>query len=59
MPKKAFEPTFDDESPEWTEADIARAAKFPNSVHLEDLKPKDLNRIVGKPKPPTTKKADW
>ena len=48
MSRKLKEPIFDDDNPEWTKADFARATKFPAGVRLKDLKPAELARIVGK-----------
>jgi uncharacterized protein (DUF4415 family) len=50
MPRKAKQPpvVFDDDNPEWTEEDFARATKWPTGVRLKDLKPGELARIVGK-----------
>ena len=42
MPRKAKEPVFDDDNPEWTEADFAKATKFPSGIKLKDLKPGEL-----------------
>ena len=47
MPRKAKPPVFDDDNPEWTKADFAKAAKFPAGMRLKDLKPRELDRIVG------------
>jgi uncharacterized protein (DUF4415 family) len=46
MPRKAKEPVFDDDNPEWTEADFARATKFPSGIKLKDLKPGELARLL-------------
>jgi uncharacterized protein (DUF4415 family) len=48
MPRKLKEPVFDDDNPEWTKADFAKAAKFPEGVRLKDLKPGELARILPK-----------
>jgi uncharacterized protein (DUF4415 family) len=50
MPRKAKQPpvVLDDDNPEWTKADFARAAKWPAGVRLKDLKPGELARIVPK-----------
>jgi uncharacterized protein (DUF4415 family) len=56
MPGKAKEPIFDDDNPEWTKADFAKATKFPEGVRLKDLKPSELARILptrGPQKAPT------
>ena len=48
MSRKQKEPVFDDDNPEWTKADFARAVKFPAGVRLKDLKPSELARILPK-----------
>jgi len=48
MPRKLKEPVFDDDNPEWTKADFARAMKFPQGLRLRDLKPGELERILPK-----------
>jgi uncharacterized protein (DUF4415 family) len=48
MSRKLKEPVFDDDNPEWTEADFARAAKWPAGVRLQDVTPAELARIVKK-----------
>jgi len=48
MPRKAKQPVFDDDNPEWTKADFAKATKFPEGVRLKDLKPNELARILPK-----------
>jgi uncharacterized protein (DUF4415 family) len=54
MPRKLKEPVFDDDNPEWTKADFARAKKFPAGVRLKDLKPSELARILPKRGPQKT-----
>jgi uncharacterized protein (DUF4415 family) len=54
MPRKLKEPVFDDDNPEWTKADFARATKFPKGVRLGDLKPGELARILPKRGPQKT-----
>jgi uncharacterized protein (DUF4415 family) len=54
MPRKLKEPVFDDDYPEWTKADFARATKFPEGVRLKDLKPSELARILPKRGPQKT-----
>jgi uncharacterized protein (DUF4415 family) len=54
MPRKLKEPVFDDDNPEWTKADFARATKFPEGVRLKDLKPGELARILPKRGPQKT-----
>jgi uncharacterized protein (DUF4415 family) len=48
MPRKIKEIVFDDDNPEWTKADFAKAVKFPEGVRLGDLKPGELARILSK-----------
>jgi uncharacterized protein (DUF4415 family) len=48
MTRKAKEPIFDDDNPEWTKADFSAATKFPGGVRLKDLKPGELARILPK-----------
>jgi uncharacterized protein (DUF4415 family) len=48
MSRKAKEPVFDDDNPEWTKADFAKATKFPAGVRLKDLKPDELEQILKK-----------
>jgi uncharacterized protein (DUF4415 family) len=56
MSRKLKAPIFDDDNPEWTEEDFAKATKFPAGVRLGDLKPGELARILptrGPQKAPT------
>jgi uncharacterized protein (DUF4415 family) len=48
MSRKLKEPVFDDDNPEWTKADFARATHFPRGLKLKDPKPSELERLVGK-----------
>src|ERR1700753_3372562 len=48
MSRKLKEPVFDDDNPEWTKADFARATKFPHGLKLKDLKPGELERLLRK-----------
>jgi uncharacterized protein (DUF4415 family) len=48
MPRKAKDTVFDDDNPEWTKADFAKAAKFAKGVRLKDLKPSELARALAK-----------
>jgi uncharacterized protein (DUF4415 family) len=48
MPRKPKPPVFDDDNPEWTKADFAKATKFPRGVRLKDLKPGELERILAR-----------
>jgi uncharacterized protein (DUF4415 family) len=45
MPRKAKEPVFDDENPEWTKADFARATRFKGGVKMTDITPEMLAQI--------------
>jgi uncharacterized protein (DUF4415 family) len=54
MSRKLKEPVFDEDNPEWTKADFARATKFPAGVRLGDLKPGELARILPKRGPQKT-----
>jgi uncharacterized protein (DUF4415 family) len=54
MPRKTKDPVFDDDNPEWTKADFAKAAKFAKGVRLKDLKPSELARVVAKRGPQKT-----
>jgi uncharacterized protein (DUF4415 family) len=44
MPRKAKEPVFDDDNPEWTKADFANATRF-DGVKMSDLTPEMLARV--------------
>jgi hypothetical protein len=59
MPRKAKKPVFDDDNPEWTKADFAKATRFEPSVKMTDLTPQMLARIKNArgPKKPRTKIA--
>jgi uncharacterized protein (DUF4415 family) len=48
MSRKLKAPVFDDDNPEWTKEDFARAENFPRGLKLKDLKPGELQRLVGK-----------
>jgi uncharacterized protein (DUF4415 family) len=48
MSRKLKEPVFDDDNPEWTKADFAKATKWPAGVRLQDVTPSQLAQIVGK-----------
>jgi uncharacterized protein (DUF4415 family) len=54
MPRKAKQPIFDDDNPEWTKADFERATKFPAGLRLKDMKPGELDRILRKRGPQKT-----
>ena len=45
MPRKAKEPVFDDDNPEWTKADFAKATRFEGGVKMRDLTPEMLARV--------------
>ena len=47
MSRKLKEPIFDDDNPEWTKEDFAKATTFPAGVRLKDLKPSALARVQG------------
>jgi uncharacterized protein (DUF4415 family) len=44
MPRKTKEPVFDDDNPEWTKADFAKAARF-DGVKMKDLTREMLARV--------------
>jgi uncharacterized protein (DUF4415 family) len=48
MSRKLKEPVFDDDNPEWTKADFAKATKWPSGIRLKDLTPSALAQIVRK-----------
>jgi uncharacterized protein (DUF4415 family) len=48
MSWKAKEPVFDDDNPEWTKADFAKATKFSAGIKLKDLQPGQLERLPKK-----------
>jgi uncharacterized protein (DUF4415 family) len=48
MSRKFKEPVFDDDNPEWTKADFAKATRSPAGVRLKDLKPGKLEQILRK-----------
>jgi uncharacterized protein (DUF4415 family) len=56
MPRKKNEPVFDDDNPEWTEADFARATKYPGGISLTDLAA-EIMRTRGRPKLERPKEA--
>ncbi len=55
MPRKVKEPVFDDDNPEWTKEDFARATKFDPPIKVTDLAPGILAHIArrGPQKAPT------
>ena len=48
MSRRAKEPVFDDDNPEWTKADFAKATKFSAGIKLKDLQPGQLERLPKK-----------
>lgn len=56
MPRKKNEPIFDDDNPEWTEADFTRAKKYPAGTTLADIVD-DIVRSRGRPKLEAPKEA--
>lgn len=55
MPRKLKEPVFDDDNPEWTEEDFARATHFPGGIKIGDLTPEILEQIRRGPQKAPTK----
>lgn len=55
MSGKKKEPVFDDDNPEWTEADFARAVKFPKGATLEEATA--VIRRRGRPRSDNPKEA--
>ena len=55
MPRKLKEPVFDDDNPEWTEQDFAKATRFDPPIKATDLTPEILATIArrGPQKAPT------
>ena len=55
MPRKAKEPVFDDDNPEWTEEDFAIATSFEPGIKASDLTPEILANVArrGPQKAPT------
>jgi hypothetical protein len=45
MSRKAKEPMFDDDNPEWTEEDFARATRFEGGIKATDLTPEILEQV--------------
>jgi uncharacterized protein (DUF4415 family) len=48
MSRKLKEPEIDDDNPEWTGADFAKAAKWPAGLRLQDVTPEQLAQILKK-----------
>ena len=57
MPRKLKEPVFDEDNPEWTEEDFARATYFDLPIKVKDLTPEILARIRRGPQKAPTKVA--
>ena len=55
MSRKQQEPIIDDDNPEWTKEDFARAVRFPKGVKLKDIPVETLLRLTrrGPQKAPT------
>lgn len=55
MSRKAKEPVFDDDNPEWTEEDFALATRFAPGIKATDLTPEILAKVArrGPQKAPT------
>jgi hypothetical protein len=45
MPRKPKEPVFDDDNPEWTEEDFAKATWFEGGLKATDLTPEILEQV--------------
>jgi hypothetical protein len=45
MPRKPEEPIFDDDNPEWTEEDFAKATWFEGGLKVTDLTPEILEQV--------------
>lgn len=56
MSRKSKEPIFDDDNPEWTAEDFARATKYPAGMKLKDIV-EEIARARGRPKLDTPKEA--
>jgi uncharacterized protein (DUF4415 family) len=57
MRRKLKEPVFDDDNPEWTEEDFARATRLDPPIKAKHLTPEILARIRRGPKKSSTKVA--
>jgi len=53
--KKPKEPVFDDDNPEWTEEDFAKATHFDPPIKMSEITPEILARVArrGPQKAPT------
>jgi hypothetical protein len=45
MPRKPKEPVFDDDNPEWTEEDFAKATRFEPGLKMTDVTPEILEQV--------------
>jgi uncharacterized protein (DUF4415 family) len=57
MSRKLKEPVFDNDNPEWTEEDFARATRLDPPIKAKHLTPEILARIRRGPKKLSTKVA--
>lgn len=48
MSRKTKQSAPDKENPEWTQADFAKATRFPAGFKLKDVKPSQLKSMIGK-----------
>jgi uncharacterized protein (DUF4415 family) len=46
MSRKPKQPVFDDDNPEWTEEDFAKATHFKGGIKATDLTPEILARVA-------------
>lgn len=46
MPRKPPEPAFEDDNPEWTKEDFARAVRFDPPVRLSDIDPAQFEKLM-------------
>jgi uncharacterized protein (DUF4415 family) len=55
MSRKPKQPVFDDDNPEWTDEDFAKATRFDPGIKAKDLTPEILARVArrGPQKEPT------
>jgi uncharacterized protein (DUF4415 family) len=55
MSRKPKRPVFDDDNPEWTDEDFAKATRFEPAIKAKDLTPEILARVArrGPQKEPT------
>jgi hypothetical protein len=45
MPREPEEPVFDDDNPEWTEEDFAKATRFEPGLKMTDVTPEILELV--------------